>query len=123
MLWPVRVAVPTRWQFAHTDSHFAISALTSAAGRLVFTILVTAHVCVDGADRALGPSPDRGWLGRGVGGVQGRRRRSRSDGSVWGSGSPHRFALDAARTTYDDLPTSGKVHLCLRNLFVPKQHD
>ena len=31
-----------------------------------------------------GPFLDRGRLGRGVGGVQGRRRRSRSDGSVWG---------------------------------------
>jgi len=28
---------------------------------------------------------------------------------VWGSGSPRRFALDAARTAYDYLPTSGKV--------------
>ena len=27
---------------------------------------------------------------------------------MWGSGSPHRFALDAARTAYDDLPTSGR---------------
>src|SRR4051812_34424946 len=31
----------------------------------------------------------------------GARRRSRSDGSVWGSGSPRRFALDAAQTTFD----------------------
>jgi hypothetical protein len=53
------------------------------------------------------PFPDRGQLRR-VGGVQGRRRRSRSDGSVWGSGSPHRFALDPACTAYDDLPTSGR---------------
>jgi hypothetical protein len=35
-----------------------------------------------------GPFLDRGRLGRGVGGVQGRRRRSRSDGSVRGLGVP-----------------------------------
>ena len=54
-----------------------------------------------------GPFFDRGRLGRGVGGVQGRRRRSRSDGSVWGKGSPRRFALDIARAAYDDLPNRG----------------
>lgn len=41
--------------------------------------------------RHAGPFLDRGWLGRGLWDVQGRRRRSRSDGSVWGrarTGSP-----------------------------------
>ena len=38
---------------------------------------------------------------------------------MWGSGSPARFALDAARAAYDDLSTSGEV--LLRDLFVPKQ--
>jgi hypothetical protein len=35
---------------------------------------------------------------------------SRGDGSVRGSGSPRIIALDAARTAYDDLPTSGGPH-------------
>ena len=49
----------------------------------------------------LSACPGRGHPECGPGGVQGRRRRSRSDGSVRGSGSPCRFALDAAWTAFN----------------------
>jgi hypothetical protein len=59
-----------------------------------------------GVDPLAGPPPHsaQGQARAECRGVQGRRRRWRSDGSDWGRGAPDGFALDAVVRRWDDPP-------------------
>jgi hypothetical protein len=61
------------------------------------------------APTTLGPFLERAGLGVVWVGSRGARGARGATGLCLGTGSPHRFALAAARTAYDDLRTSGEV--------------